>query len=101
MLADMPEITTEYLNILLTHIAEVGSNRVVRGSNDTGLPGHPVILPSRLFRRAKKLVGDQGARQLLERENISLVSLPDGHATIDLDTPQGWIAWRAKRPNGV
>jgi len=95
MLADMPEITTDDLSILLTHFAEVGAKRVVRGTDETGHPGHPVILPARLFNRVGRLSGDQGARELLMRENVSLVQLPRGHATTDLDTPEDWISWRA------
>lgn len=97
MLADMPEITTEDLSVLLTHFAEVGAKRVVRGTDDTGHPGHPVILPSRLFKAVGQLSGDQGARELLMHENVSLVQLPKGHATTDLDTPEDWISWRAGR----
>ena len=97
MLADMPEITKEDLVTLLTHFAETGADHVVRATDSTGHPGHPVILPRRMFNALKRLKGDQGARGLLDQERVNLVRLPEGHAGTDLDTPQDWVAWRAGR----
>lgn len=97
ILADMPDLTTDDLVTLLTHFAETGSRRIIRATDDTGHPGHPVILPKRLFNAIRKLTGDQGASQLFRDQAVSMVRLPAGHATTDLDTPQDWVAWRAEQ----
>lgn len=97
MIADMPRITTEDLSVLLTHFAEVGAMRVVSGTDEVGHVGHPVVLPAKYFRSLAKLKGDQSIRALLMHENVSLVQLPEGHATVENDTPEDWISWRAPR----
>jgi CTP:molybdopterin cytidylyltransferase MocA len=97
MLADMPELTTDDICLMLTHFAELGSMRVVRATDKNGTPGHPVILPARLFPKVEKLHGDIGARDLIQGEMTNEVPLPGLRATTDLDTPEDWIAWRAKR----
>ncbi|MEE9389483.1 MAG: NTP transferase domain-containing protein [Paracoccaceae bacterium] len=95
MLANMPNLTQDDLSTLLTHFAEVGSNLAVSATDKSGHPGHPVILPSRLFPYAKHLSGDQSARSLLHSESISLVKLENGHANTDMDRPENWVSWRA------
>lgn len=63
-----------------------------------GTPGHPVVLPRRLFPSLLELRGDQGARALLaqEEESLRLIPLPGANATTDLDTAEDWAAWRAR-----
>ncbi len=94
--ADMPEVTTEDLNLMLTHFAELGARHPLRATDAAGRRGNPVILPARLFARLARLRGDTGARVLLDGENTCFIRLPDDHATTDLDTPEDWIAWRAR-----
>jgi len=92
MLADMPEITTDDLNTLLAAFAK--SDAVIRATDSSGRPGHPVVFPARLFAALGALAGDQGARDLLRLEKVRLIPLPDHHATTDLDTPEDWARWR-------
>ena len=90
--ADMPEITTQDMTKLLnTH----DGNKIVRATGADGTPGHPVIFPARLFEELMRLQGDTGARPLIK--NAVLISLPDRHALVDLDTPEDWLAWKAAR----
>ncbi len=95
LMADMPAITSDDLAVLLTHFAELGAKRVIGATDETGQPGHPVILPARLFRIAARLRGGQNARSLMLSEEYSLVRLPEGHAYIDIEKPTDWVAWRA------
>jgi len=97
MLADMPEITTSDLTTLADQFAKT-PDRIVRACDDQGHQGHPVIFPSGFFTKLADVTGDKGARDILKSEKITLVELPRGHATTDLDTPEDWIAWRRANP---
>lgn len=98
MLGDMPEVTTSDIARLADAFRGAGEDAVVRGSDAKGHAGHPVILPARLLARADALTGDHGARDLLRDETVKLVELPGRHATLDLDTPEDWAAWRDGPP---
>ncbi|MDA3859471.1 MAG: nucleotidyltransferase family protein, partial [Roseovarius sp.] len=63
---------------------------------ENGAAGHPVIFPAARVPALKRLTGDQGARALLRSEPVMQVTLPDAHATTDLDTTEAWAAWRAR-----
>jgi CTP:molybdopterin cytidylyltransferase MocA len=96
LLADMPDLGAGDLEKLL-HAHATEPETVWRATDDTGRPGHPVILPARLFARLGALTGDAGARPVLTGERIGRVALPGRRATTDLDTPADWAAWRAGR----
>ncbi|MDA5094916.1 nucleotidyltransferase family protein [Aliiroseovarius sp. KMU-50] len=93
LLADMPDLTT-------LDIQEVARNyqhgSVVRGASQDGSPGHPVLIPKRLFNGMTALRGDQGAKDLLLREDIIKVPLPEHHALTDLDTPTDWANYKKR-----
>ena len=91
--ADMPEITAADLQSL---IAAFDQSHILRASDAAGTPGHPVIFPADLLAELAQLHGDAGARAVLarHRDRIRLIALPDQHATLDLDTPEAWSAWR-------
>ncbi len=94
--ADMPEITARDLGKVLAASAEF-PNRVVRGMSSSGVPGHPVVFPSRLFPMLTRLRVDEGGWSILKREKVLGVALPANHALTDLDTPEAWAAWRIRR----
>ncbi len=94
--ADMPEISQDDLSqIAQAHIGAPGA--IIRATSQNGRPGHPVLFPARLFEELRALSGDVGAREVLKPHaaSVHLIDLPDNHATIDLDTPEDWRAWRA------
>lgn len=96
LLADLPEIDAEDLRAMAAAFARAPA-RVWRATDASGGPGHPVILPARLFDRLLEVRGDDGARAVIEAEDVGHVRLPGRHATTDLDTPEDWAAWRASR----
>jgi molybdenum cofactor cytidylyltransferase len=99
--ADMPEITTEDMaGMIEAFLATPEPRPILRATSADGEPGHPVILPSRLFGLLGGLRGDVGARSiLLDRPNdIVAHPLPGDHALVDLDTPEDWAAWRRANP---
>ena len=94
--ADMPEITGEHIKYVLQSASEA-LEQVYRAATDNGMPGHPVVFPKRLFPELRKLTGDDGARSVLTKCDLKLVPLPGKVAITDLDTPEDWANWRAKR----
>lgn len=96
LLADLPDLTAEDLQTVLTAWA-AHPDRILRGMGADGTPGHPVGFPADLRAELLALTGDSGAREILARHKARIlpVALPDQHATTDLDTPEDWARWRA------
>lgn len=95
--ADMPELTADDLTtMLLAH--QTAPAAILRAVDCDGTTGHPVIFPADLFPALATCRGDTGARDVLRQHQgrVILVSLPDRHATTDLDTPEDWAAWRRR-----
>lgn len=94
--ADMPEVETQDMMFLACHF-KGPDGPILRACASDGTPGHPVLFPRRCFADLLRLQGDQGARSLLKGEQVQLVPLPGNRALTDLDTPEAWAAWRARR----
>jgi CTP:molybdopterin cytidylyltransferase MocA len=94
---DMPDISQQDVDLIYKN-ASAHPDEIVRATNETGTPGHPVAFPARLFPDLQKLRGDEGARSILKSEKPVMVPLPGDHATTDLDTPEAWAEWRARKP---
>jgi len=95
LLADLPEICTDDLHAMMRGFA-AAPNTPLRATDASGLPGHPVILPERLYPALAGLSGDRGAGALLKRERPVEIALPGRRATTDLDTPEDWTTWRTR-----
>ena len=94
--ADLPEIGTAELQTVLAAQA-AAPEAIHRGSTAAGEAGHPVLFPARLLDELTRLSGDSGARVLVAREGAQPVLLPGRAAVLDLDTPEDWAAWRARK----
>ncbi|MDA8747295.1 nucleotidyltransferase family protein [Litoreibacter sp.] len=99
MPADLPDLTLSDINTMLEHFA-AEPDMIHRGVAQSGQPGSPVIFPRAYFAALNQLSGDESGRAVLamHKDKIRAHALPDTHATLDLDTPEDWAAWRA-RPN--
>ncbi|MGB3406302.1 MAG: nucleotidyltransferase family protein [Jannaschia sp.] len=95
-LADMPEINAHDLATLATAWTETDTP-ILRATAADGTPGQPVIFDRSLFPDLAALTGDIGAKHLLSRHELSYQALPHRHALVDLDTPEAWSDWRARR----
>lgn len=97
-LADLPEVETADLQQVIA-AARTSPSAIVRATTKDGNPGHPVFIPA--FRRGEliRLSGDDGAREMLRRHAAEtvFVRLPGDRALTDLDTPEDWAIWRARR----
>ena len=96
VLPDLPEIeTADIARFVEEH--RKAPDAALRATAGDGRPGHPVLIPARLFEMLAGLHGDTGARAVLEAEGDMLRALPlaGARAVTDLDTPADWAAWRA------
>jgi|SRR6056297_1144699 len=96
VLADLPELESGDL-LRMIHAFRETPDRVLRATDVTGRPGHPVVFPTRLFPALMQVAGDIGARKILQSEDVRPLPLPDQRATTDLDTPEAWDAWRQRQ----
>ncbi|NDW43918.1 NTP transferase domain-containing protein [Ruegeria sp. PrR005] len=99
LLADLPDLTAQDLSHVLAAIDFSSNNLVWRGATEDGRPGHPVVFHCALFPELLALTGDGGAQSVAQayKDRQMLVPLPGQNARTDLDTPEAWADWRAKR----
>ncbi|MGO7593557.1 nucleotidyltransferase family protein [Rhizobium leguminosarum] len=92
MLADMPGVTSVDLDALIAAF-RMSSGQVIVRAVSNGKRGNPVILPRTLARAVTGLVGDIGARQLIEASGLPVIDVDIGDAAhLDVDTPQEVVA---------
>lgn len=99
--ADMPGITAEDMARMLDRWAGA-PDTILRGTDEQGREGHPVLFPADLFPALMALTGDRGARSVLaaNRARLRTIALPGDHAVLDLDTPEDWATFRAGEGSG-
>jgi len=86
LLGDMPAVSSEVMNRLLSAFREANGRAIVRATHD-GRRGNPVLLPRALFGAVAQLEGDAGARHLVEAGTMPVVDIEVGEAAaIDVDT---------------
>jgi CTP:molybdopterin cytidylyltransferase MocA len=95
--ADMPGFTTAALFQLIGEFA-ADPQHILRGGTSDGQPGHPVIFPRDLWSDLARVTGDEGGRAVIQanKGRVRVIPLPGQMATLDLDTPEDWAAWRAR-----
>ena len=91
--ADMPGLQVEDI---ATIAARSDGQSIIRGADQAGRAGHPILFPPALVPDFASLTGDRGAAPLLSRAHVLLVPLSGDRATLDLDTPEDWAAFRAR-----
>jgi molybdenum cofactor cytidylyltransferase len=98
-LADMPDIGAAHIDRLIAAFDPAEGRAICRAATESGVPGHPVLFGRRFFETLGLLEGDAGARAVLAEhaDLVELVPTPGEAAATDLDTPEAWAAWRARR----
>ncbi len=98
VLADMPDITASDLHLLLG-LAAQNLSPILQAASADGQPGQPVVFAPKYLKHLARLQGDTGAKSVLKAHarDVALIPLADNRALNDLDTPEDWAAWRAKR----
>ena len=99
LLADLPELTSSDIKTVAQSVVKDAGFLIHRGTTSDGKPGHPVAFDRSLFPELRALSGDEGAQTVVKRhkDRVKLIPLPGNRARLDLDTPEAWAAWRAKR----
>jgi molybdenum cofactor cytidylyltransferase len=88
-LGDMPWIRAEHVDLLIEAFDPEGPHTICVPVHDRKR-GHPVLWSSRHFGEMRKLGGDVGARELLERhaDAVQAVVVDDPAVHLDIDTPE-------------
>ncbi|MEH6522757.1 nucleotidyltransferase family protein [Sulfitobacter sp.] len=99
MLADMPDITEGDMITILNEVNFKSDVKIWRAVTKAGDPGHPIIFHKDLLPQLSALSGDQGGSAVVRenRDKTQFIPLPADHARTDLDTPEAWADWRARR----
>lgn len=97
VLADLPDLTTGHMTAVFAARSRDPDAEVWRGTTANGKPGHPTLIDQSLYPAICALTGDQGAQPVLKSAKTHCVPLPQDAARHDLDTPEDWADWRAKR----
>lgn len=84
LLGDMPRVTAAHVSRLVEAF-HPGTAACV--PTYQGRRGNPVLLGRALFGRVMALQGDQGARRLLESEEVVEVAMADAGILADVDVP--------------
>jgi CTP:molybdopterin cytidylyltransferase MocA len=94
--ADMPGLAARDLRRLQARFA-ADPTRILRATAADGTPGHPILFPADLLPDLQAVTGDQGGRAVLRAQagRVANLALPGDRATLDLDTPADWAAFRA------
>lgn len=98
-LADMPDVLPEHIDRLIAAFDVEENREIARAMDEDGQPGHPVLFARRFFESLALLEGDEGAKAIIREAKEYVVEVPTKGlgATTDLDTPQDWAEWRARR----
>jgi molybdenum cofactor cytidylyltransferase len=92
MLADMPGITSEHVDLLIGAFRDAGGGVVVRSVSD-GKRGNPIIIPRIAYDAVLRLEGDIGARAIVENSGLTVIDIDIGPAAhLDVDTPEAVTA---------
>jgi molybdenum cofactor cytidylyltransferase len=86
MLADQPEVNTEYLNKLIA-VYQKNATKII-ASNYNNNPGVPVIFPKKHFKNLALLKGDKGAKDFLKLHASETINIPRSSPLIDIDTKE-------------
>jgi len=97
LLADMPDVSVDLINSLITVFDPERGLDIVRPRAASGVVGNPILLGKRHFPALAALSGDVGAKAIIAANPDSVLDLPigDDSVLVDLDTPEAWAKWRS------
>jgi molybdenum cofactor cytidylyltransferase len=94
LLGDMPQVGAPLIDALIDAFL-ARENALAAVPLREGRRGNPVLLSQKLFERAMRLTGDEGARRLIDvlgASELVEVEAQDGGVTFDIDTPEDLAA---------
>lgn len=89
-LADMPGLTSAVTDTLIEVFRKLGGEKIVYPETADGEQRNPVIWPRSYFDRLMSLTGDEGAKEILQKNIESAVGLKVATPEVleDIDTPE-------------
>ena len=95
--ADMPDIETTDMSAMIAAFKTL-KPKALRAATQSGEAGHPTLIDAQVFKQIQLLKGEKGANGILSSlgENLIYHPLQGDRARLDLDTPEDWLAWRAR-----
>jgi|TARA_B110000196_G_scaffold69979_1_gene59787 molybdenum cofactor cytidylyltransferase len=87
-LADMPNLTNNVVEALITNIIQ-NPHQVVRPSivqEEKDIPSHPVYFPQFYKLKLNQLTGDTGAKEIIQQQK--LITIDNTELLMDVDTPE-------------
>lgn len=87
MLADQPEVSSNYLNEFI-NLSNKNPSKII-ASNYQNKIGVPAIFPKMYFHQLLKLEGDKGAKEILNNE-INIIKMAPINLT-DIDTEEDYL----------
>ncbi len=99
-LGDMPGITSELVDRLLSAFNRCQGRAIVFPVSSDGRRGHPIIWPKALFAELQTVTGDSGGKTVLadHKDLWHPVAYEDTGAFADIDTRADLEAFRADQP---
>jgi molybdenum cofactor cytidylyltransferase len=91
MLADQPEVTTNYLNILIEMHQKNPSKIIATTYNDNS--GVPAIFPKKYFDKLQLLKGDKGAKAFINSHILETIKLQRKKPFLDIDTQEEYLSY--------
>ena len=87
MLADQPEVNTDYLNKLIT-TSEENKNAITASCYPNKI-GVPAVFPKQYFNQLLQLKGDKGAKELLNNSPYNIIKIKADNLK-DIDTKEDY-----------
>jgi molybdenum cofactor cytidylyltransferase len=84
MLCDQPRVSTGVLDAIITRHHTNPASIVASGY--AGTIGVPALFPRAFFPELRSLMGDKGAKQIMERHRAVTLTIPFPGGAIDIDT---------------
>ena len=88
-LVDQPLIPLSHFIDLMEKF-QSGEKQIIASKGDSGWLGVPALFDTHYFEELKSLTGEQGAKQIINRYNESVLSVKCGVFLADIDTPASY-----------
>lgn len=85
VLADQPLVTSAFINRMI-ETSYVNLNGIIATEYNAHKKGVPALFHKRYFKELSKLSGDDGAKSMLKKHSVSVLTLIPDFDNIDIDT---------------
>ena len=86
-LIDQPLITSSHY-LKMRSLFQKGKDQIIVSKSNTGWCGVPVLFDAFFFDSLKSLTGEEGAKEILKKNQENTVFINGGNILVDMDTPE-------------